>query len=138
MEYTILISLFISLGIYAFKRWIFDIRRKKRRNYYRNEYLKSDAWKRKRFVVLKRDNWQCVYCGAPAKQVHHKRYARKNIGNEPIEWLVSVCNNCHNTLHHQSEYSGAKYATIPEQIRPPILPKSHKNKNGQPNSGIDN
>ena len=22
-------------------------------------YLKSDAWKRKRYVVLKRDNWTC-------------------------------------------------------------------------------
>ena len=23
------------------------------------EYLKSDAWQRKRYVVLKRDNWTC-------------------------------------------------------------------------------
>jgi 5-methylcytosine-specific restriction endonuclease McrA len=50
-------------------------------------------------VVLKRDNWTCVYCGAPATQVHHKRYAKVNIGNEPIEWLVSVCNSCHQSIH---------------------------------------
>ena len=25
------------------------------------EYLKSDAWQRKRYVVLKRDNWTCQY-----------------------------------------------------------------------------
>lgn len=40
------------------------------------EYLKSDAWKRKRYVVLKRDNWTCQLCGAKATQVHHKKYAK--------------------------------------------------------------
>lgn len=78
-----------------------ETQRKSRRDYYR-EYLKSDEWKRKRYVVLKRDNWRCVYCGARATQVHHKRYARKNIGKEPIEWLVSVCKNCHDSLHQRA------------------------------------
>jgi hypothetical protein len=73
---------------------------KNRRDYYRDVYLKSDAWKRKRYVVLKRDNYRCVYCGARATQVHHKKYAPKNIGKEPIEWLVSVCKSCHDKLHH--------------------------------------
>jgi 5-methylcytosine-specific restriction endonuclease McrA len=73
---------------------------KSRRDYYRDDYLKSDAWQRKRYVVLKRDNWRCVYCGAPATQVHHKKYARKNIGKEPIDWLVSVCKSCHDQLHY--------------------------------------
>ncbi|HRN79055.1 MAG TPA: hypothetical protein PKY29_01840 [Ferruginibacter sp.] len=70
-----------------------------RKTYYRDVYLKSDAWKRKRYVVLRRDNWQCVYCGNRATQVHHKRYAKVNIGKEPIEWLESVCNTCHDELH---------------------------------------
>jgi 5-methylcytosine-specific restriction endonuclease McrA len=69
-----------------------------RKSYYNNEYLQSDAWRRKRYLVLKRDNWCCVYCGAHATQVHHLRYA-KNIGKEPIQWLVSVCNDCHNKQH---------------------------------------
>jgi formate-dependent nitrite reductase cytochrome c552 subunit len=73
---------------------------KSRRDYYRDVYLKSDAWRRKRYVVFKRDNWRCVHCGAPATQVHHKRYAPKNIGKEPIEWLESVCKSCHDSLHH--------------------------------------
>ena len=63
------------------------------------EYLKSDAWKRKRYVVLKRDNWKCQYCGAKATQVHHKRYAKYQIGKEPIDWLVSVCGPCHKDQH---------------------------------------
>lgn len=70
-----------------------------RRDYYRKVYLKSDEWKRKRYVVLKRDNWCCVHCGARATQVHHKAYAPRNIGKEPIELLESVCKSCHDSLH---------------------------------------
>lgn len=70
-----------------------------RRDYYRNVYLKSAAWKRKRHVVLKRDNWTCIYCGAKATQVHHTRYAKYQIGKEPIEWLVSICSSCHEEIH---------------------------------------
>ncbi|MBL7729796.1 MAG: hypothetical protein JNM88_01350 [Chitinophagaceae bacterium] len=72
---------------------------KSRKSYYREIYLKSDAWKRKRYVVMRRDNWRCVHCGARATQVHHKRYAKRNIGKEPIEWLESVCKSCHERLH---------------------------------------
>jgi len=96
-----LIALFLlmMLGSWLFRRWIFNRRRKKRRDYYRNVYLKSDAWQRKRYVVLRRDNWKCVYCGNRATQVHHTRYARLNIGKEPIEWLVSICKKCHDEIH---------------------------------------
>jgi 5-methylcytosine-specific restriction endonuclease McrA len=93
----ILIAVIISGAIY--KRKLFERNRQRRRDYYRNVYLKSDAWQRKRYVVLKRDNWRCVYCGGRATQVHHKRYAKYNIGKEPIEWLVSVCDSCHNAQH---------------------------------------
>ncbi|WP_366448941.1 HNH endonuclease [Cecembia sp.] len=42
---------------------------------------------------------KCVYCGTPATQVHHKRYAKRNIGKEPIKWLVSICKTCHDKKH---------------------------------------
>jgi 5-methylcytosine-specific restriction endonuclease McrA len=71
---------------------------KTRKEYYQ-EYLKSEAWQRKRFVVMRRDNWQCVYCGAKATQVHHRRYLYHNLGKEPIDWLVSVCVPCHERQH---------------------------------------
>jgi 5-methylcytosine-specific restriction endonuclease McrA len=99
MNYQILLLLILAIVILAFNHWVFEMKRKRRRDYYRNEYLKSDAWQRKRYVVLKRDNWRCVYCGARATQVHHKKYARKNIGKEPIKWLVSVCKACHDSIH---------------------------------------
>ena len=71
---------------------------KTRKYYYTNIYLKSQAWQRKRYVVLRRDQWRCVYCENTATQVHHKKYA-KNIGKEPIAWLESVCKTCHEGLH---------------------------------------
>lgn len=96
---AIVFILFLGLAFWLFKQWMFETQRKNRRDYYRNVYLKSDAWQRKRYVVLKRDNWLCVYCGAKATQVHHLRYAKYNIGKEPIDWLVSVCKSCHDDLH---------------------------------------
>jgi hypothetical protein len=99
MRFQILFLLFAALIIAVFDRWLFEIKRKRRRDYYRNKYLKSDEWKRKRYVVLRRDNWRCVFCGGRATQVHHKRYAKNNIGKEPIEWLVSICKSCHEAQH---------------------------------------
>jgi hypothetical protein len=95
---TLILILFV-IAIAIFNRWRFERKRKQRREYYRNDYLKSEAWHRKRYVVLKRDNWRCVFCGCKATQVHHKRYAKHNIGKEPIEWLVSVCKSCHDKQH---------------------------------------
>jgi 5-methylcytosine-specific restriction endonuclease McrA len=91
--------LFALVIFFVIKERLFQIHRKHRRDYYRNVYLKSDAWQRKRYVVLKRDNWRCAYCGGRATQVHHRRYAKYNIGREPIEWLVSVCEDCHDSIH---------------------------------------
>src|SRR5690606_3231394 len=99
MNVQILVLLTVAIFLWLFKYWLFDIERKKRRDYYRNVYLKSAEWQRKRYVVLKRDNWKCVYCGARATQVHHKKYAKRNIGKEPINWLVSICKPCHESQH---------------------------------------
>jgi len=100
MIFLFFLWLIIAIIIFALNGWEFKTYRKRRRDYYRNVYLKSDAWKRKRYVVLKRDNWRCVYCGGRATQVHHTRYAKWNIGREPIEWLVSICEPCHDSIHH--------------------------------------
>lgn len=99
-----LTGLFIFFGILAglkivLEQWVFDKQRQRRRTYYREKYLVSDDWKRKRAVVLKRDRHRCVHCGARATEVHHKQYARQNIGKEPIDWLVSVCKSCHEKQH---------------------------------------
>ena len=83
-----LLIVLLVIAIFVLNKIIFEHRRKKRRDYYRHDYLQLEAWKRKRYVVMKRDNWRCVFCGGRATQVHHKRYAKFNIGKEPIDWLV--------------------------------------------------
>jgi len=95
-----LFLILFAIAVFVLKQFIFEQRRKQRRDYYRNDYLQSEAWKRKRYVVMKRDNWRCVFCGGKATQVHHKRYAKYNIGKEPIDWLVSVCKSCHDKQHN--------------------------------------
>lgn len=95
----VFLLVFFVIAVFILKQFAFDRKRKQRRDYYRNVYLKSDEWQRKRYVVLKRDNWRCVYCGCRATQVHHKKYAKYNIGKEPIKWLVSICKSCHDAQH---------------------------------------
>jgi len=95
---VILFAIVIVLKVAA-EAWVRSRERKQRRTFYRDKYLKSDEWQRKRSLVLKRDGYRCVYCGVRANQVHHKRYAPRNIGREPIEWLVSVCDGCHRKQH---------------------------------------
>ena len=109
------IILILAIAILIYKVWNYDPERwpssdeepssygkplSLRQNYYRNDYLKSEAWQRKRYVVLRRDNWRCQYCGGRATQVHHTKYLKRNLGKEPIEWLVSICKNCHDAIHN--------------------------------------
>lgn len=73
-----------------------------------NEYLKSEEWKIKRELVLKRDNNLCQSClSETAMEVHHKvGIFRKN---EPLFSLVSVCGKCH-TIITQIERGNHKEA----------------------------
>jgi len=85
---------FVLLLKFAAGKWV----KSRKREQGRDEYRKSDDWQRKRALVLKRDKYRCVYCRARASHVHYKRYAQRNIGSEPMEWLVSVCERCHRRL----------------------------------------
>jgi len=101
--FTLFVALIVLVISSEWRKRIFEKKRNERKDYYRNKYLKSEEWQRKRHVVLKRDNWTCVSCGMPATEVHHKRYARINIGKEPIEWLISLCKKCHSEKHEKIE-----------------------------------
>ena len=87
------LSLFVIMTIY----W--KIVQKEKRKLQYKKYLKSDDWKRKRYVVLKRDNHTCLMCGDKATQVHHLKYAKYQIGKEPIDWMISICKPCHEKQH---------------------------------------
>jgi len=62
-------------------------------------YLYSEKWKKKRKKILKRDNFTCQDCGSKNHlQVHHLTY--KNIGNERLNELITVCAHCHKKRHN--------------------------------------
>ena len=99
-----MIWIFVLLGVLiglklVLDEWVFKKGRERRKQHYLQNVLTSDLWQRKRWLVLKRDGNRCVHCGAKATEVHHKKYARVNIGREPIEWLESVCPKCHKNRH---------------------------------------
>jgi len=98
MPIALLVGFVLVLTIAA-GTWVKSRKREQRLASRRDEYRKSDEWQRKRALVVKRDKYHCVYCGARASRVHHKRYAPRNVGSEPIEWLVSVCERCHDKLN---------------------------------------
>lgn len=63
-----------------------------------HEYLLSPEWRIRRANILARDGGICRICiEAEARQVHHLTYDR--VGEELDEDLVSVCFNCHKSLH---------------------------------------
>lgn len=67
-----------------------------------NAYLRSDEWRQKHLLVLKRDQHLCQSCRLNrATQVHHLTY--KHAFNEPLFDLVAVCNECHDLLHQDKE-----------------------------------
>ena len=69
-----------------------------RKSFY-NEYLKSDAWREKRRLVIERQKNICSGCSiAPVQEVHHLSY--DNIGDELLWQLQGVCRSCHEKAHN--------------------------------------
>lgn len=61
-------------------------------------YLKSEEWLLKREYRMNIDNNRCYVCNSDyILQVHHMHY--KNVGDEFMEDLITVCINCHQKLH---------------------------------------
>ena len=57
-------------------------------------YLRSDAWREKRRLVLERDGYRCqLWRQHGATEVHHTTYA--HLGHEPLQDLLSLCRACH-------------------------------------------
>lgn len=87
-------------------------RAQNRENWFRqyNSYLQSPEWRRKRDLVLRRDNYTCQCClSATATQVHHKSYEFVDLaGNEPAFDLVAVCTPCHEKIESMKNERRAK------------------------------
>lgn len=61
------------------------------------ELLRDPRWQRRRLEVMDRDGWACRHCEADDQelQVHHKRYSGGAPWEVPMEWLVTLCKDCH-------------------------------------------
>ena len=63
-----------------------------------DEYLKSDAWAKRRALVLTRAGGVCEGCGErSATEVHHLTY--EHVSKEFLFELVALCEPCHDRLH---------------------------------------
>ena len=67
------------------------------------EQLADSRWLRKKNQILERDNYTCTQCGATSHlNVHHQYYeAGRNAWDYPNEALVTLCQNCHTSLHYK-------------------------------------
>ena len=71
------------------------------------ELLKAPQWKKKRGVILNRDNHKCRCCGSTnILQVHHRQYhITKKTGEKKDPWaydnkyLITLCKACHEKGH---------------------------------------
>ncbi len=71
-------------------------------------YMKSQKWREKRQIILKRDNHKCVKCHTKDRlEVHHKTYER--LGNEYNRDLVVLCRSCHQKIHDRLGYNYSTY-----------------------------
>lgn len=71
---------------------------KNTRGYRYHTYLRSDEWKAKRLLVLRRANHLCEIChNENASDIHHLTY--ENLCHEPLEDLLALCRMCHFNLH---------------------------------------
>jgi 5-methylcytosine-specific restriction enzyme A len=66
--------------------------------------MNNYSWSKARIAVLERDEYNCVKCGRPATDVHHRQ--PKKMGgtkNARIVYglanLVSLCRLCHSWIH---------------------------------------
>ncbi len=67
-----------------------------RANY--DDYLRSDAWKRRAAKVMQRAGDLCEGCLTnPPTEVHHRTY--ENLGAEFAFELLALCDVCHNRIH---------------------------------------
>ena len=73
--------------------------------------LDKIAYKELRLEVLRRDSWRCQFCGSMNNLEVHQQTYRSHLGQDTSDNLVTLCANCHNTLHvHLQTKNGAKNA----------------------------
>lgn len=61
--------------------------------------LGQSEYQKLRERVLTRDAWRCQFCGSMTNlEVHHQLF-RSHSGEDVGDNLITVCNECHSSLH---------------------------------------
>ena len=62
-----------------------------------SEILRDPLWIKRRAEILERDKHQCQMCGEKEKKlhVHHRAYLGRLPWDYPDEYLVTLCEDCH-------------------------------------------
>ena len=71
---------------------------------YKENYLKSASWVSKRLMVLSRDNHRCSLCSSTDRLNVHHMSGYDKIPHEPLECLVTLCQECHTKEHEKHGY----------------------------------
>lgn len=83
-----------------------------REDFDKKAYLKSRKWQALRTIILGRDHHTCRKCGIDdvPLEVHHIHY--DNLGEELPEDLLTLCRDCHQSIHDKYGYSLYGYYPI--------------------------
>lgn len=77
----------------------------KKKQWYRQIYLKSDHWRDLRQTALEKAGCKCSNCGCGGTlDVHHERY--KSIYNVTQDDLSVLCRKCHKAEHEGKKGAG--------------------------------
>ncbi|MDW4379944.1 HNH endonuclease [Staphylococcus saprophyticus] len=82
----------------------------------RKRFYNSKAWEDVRAIVLRRDNYECVWCKAEGKvtteglEIDHieELQDRPDLKLEPDN-LRTLCKACHNKRHIRFQYGGNQF-----------------------------
>lgn len=86
------------------------------------KYIASSEWKRKRELVLIRDNYACRCCEeTQGLQVHHRHY--RNLGCEELDDLTTLCQRCHDAITNvqRGDKWSTKFSTISVEITKEVI-----------------
>ena len=84
-----------------------------------SDLLKNDEWKKKRIIILKRDNFTCTKCKNKdtVLHVHHKIYIQgRNPWDYESKYLVTLCGSCHSNLHETKKIAIVKEEHISKTV----------------------
>lgn len=86
------------------------------------EKLKDPRWQKKRLEILNRDDFTCQLCddNKSTLHVHHRAYANREPWDYPNEWLVTLCESCHQS---ETQYIDDALQMIGQELRKKFFSK---------------